>query len=78
MTFGKIVAGVVLVVVVALGVYLLDIDQTEEGSFPSVSIEEGSLPEYDAEVGDVDVGERDVTLPTLDVEPPGEDSGASN
>lgn len=80
MKLGAIIAGVVLVAAVAFGVYMVDIDQTEEGSLPTVSIEGGSLPEYDAEVGDIEVGERElsVTVPTIDVESPEEDNIASN
>ena len=80
MKIGAILAGVVLVAAVAFGVYMVDIDQTEEGAMPTVSIEGGNLPEYDAEVGDIEVGERDVTVtvPTIDVETPEEDAVASN
>lgn len=80
MKIGAILAGVVLVAAVAFGVYMVDIDQTGDGALPTVSIEGGNLPEYDAEVGDVDVGERDitVTVPTVDVESPEEDAVASN
>lgn len=80
MKIGAILAGVALVVAVAFGVYMVDIDQTEEGALPTVSIEGGNLPEYDAEVGDIEVGERDitVTVPTVDIESPEEDAVASN
>ncbi|MBO6885555.1 MAG: hypothetical protein JJ869_18545 [Marivita sp.] len=80
MKIGAILAGVVLVAAVVFGVYMVDIDQTEEGAMPTVSIEGGNLPEYDAEVGDIEVGERDVTVtvPTIDVESPEEDAVASN
>ena len=80
MKIGAILAGVALVAAVAFGVYMVDIDQTEEGALPTVSIEGGNLPEYDADVGDIEVGERDitVTVPTVDVESPEEDAVASN
>lgn len=80
MKTGAIIAGVVLVIAVAFGIYMVDIDQTEDGSLPTVSIEGGSMPEYDTEVGDIEVGEEDVTVtvPTVDVESPEEDSVASN
>ena len=80
MKIGAILAGVALVAAVAFGVYMVDIDQTEEGALPTVSIEGGNLPEYEAEVGDIDVGERDitVTVPTVDIESPEEDAVASN
>lgn len=80
MKIGAILAGVALVAAVAFGVYMVDIDQTEEGALPTVSIEGGNLPEYDADVGDIEVGERDitVTVPTVDIESPEEDAVASN
>ena len=80
MKVGAILAGVVLVAAVAFGVYMVDIDQTEEGALPTVSIEGGNLPEYETDVGDVEVGERDitVTVPTVEVESPEEDAVASN
>lgn len=82
------------VAVVAIGVfafYMVDIDQTQEGSMPdvNVSVEGGQLPKFDAEVGEVAVGEKDVTVdvpkvevtteketvsvPTLSVTPPNND-----
>ncbi|WP_416881319.1 hypothetical protein [Marivita sp.] len=80
MKIGAILASVALVAAVAFGVYMVDIDQTEEGALPTVSIEGGNLPEYEAEVGDIEVGERDitVTVPTVDIESPEEDAVASN
>lgn len=80
MKIGAILAGVAVVAAVAFGVYMVDIDQTEEGALPTVSIEGGNLPEYDADVGDIEVGERDitVTVPTVDIESPEEDAVASN
>lgn len=80
MKIGAILAGVALVAAVAFGVYMVDIDQTEEGALPTVSIEGGNLPEYEAEVDDIEVGERDitVTVPTVDIESPEEDAVASN
>ena len=81
MKTGAIIAGVVLVIAVAFGVYMVDIDQTEEAELPTVSVEGGNMPEYDTDVGDVEVGERDVTVtvPTVDVESPEEEAAdASN
>jgi hypothetical protein len=80
MKIGAILAGVAVVAAVAFGVYMVDIDQTEEGALPTVSIEGGNLPEYEADVGDIEVGERDitVTVPTVDVESPEEDAVVSN
>lgn len=65
--------------------YFVDIDQTEEAKLPDVdvTVEGGNLPEYKVETGSVDVGtkkttikvpevnmvEKEVTVPTVDVEP---------
>ena len=80
MKAGAIIAGVALVAAVAFGVYMVDIDQTEEAALPTVTVEGGNMPEFDADVGDVEVGERDVTVsvPTVDIESPEEDEIASS
>lgn len=71
-------AGAALAVVFAAAA--CDIDQTEEGELPEVSIEGGNMPEYDVDVADVDVGTTQDTLiierPTVDVDmPDDEDDG---
>lgn len=62
---------------IVLGVILVDVDQTEQGSLPDVDVSTtgGNLPEYDVETGDLDVGSEDVTVtvPTLEIETPEED-----
>lgn len=74
MKTGPILAVAVLaIIVIGVGVYMIDVDQTEEGALPEVTVESGNMPEYDTDVGDVEMGETDVTVPTLDVEPPEED-----
>ncbi len=54
----------------ALSLAACDVDQTEEGSMPEVSVEGGNLPEYDVEPVDVQVetGTTTVEVPTVDVE----------
>lgn len=51
--------------------------QTEEGEMPDVDVsaEGGNLPEYDVDAADVDVTteKREVTVPDVDVNMPGED-----
>ena len=55
-----------------------EVRQVEEGEMPSVDVdaEGGNMPEYDVDAPDVDVstGEKEITVPTLDVdvEPAGE------
>ena len=47
-----------------------DVDQTEEGDMPEVSVEGGNLPEYDVDAPEVDVdtGTTTVEVPTVDVD----------
>jgi hypothetical protein len=51
--------------------------QTEEGELPDVDVsaEGGKVPEYDVDAADVDVGteKKEVTVPDVDVNMPGED-----
>lgn len=85
-----IAAAVGITAVAAAAVYMIDIDQTQEGALPDVDIavEGGQLPEFDAEVGTVSLGEAQVevevpevkvitntetiTVPTLSVDAPGD------
>lgn len=51
--------------------------QTEEGELPDVDVsaEGGKIPEYDVDAADVDVKteKREVTVPDVDVNMPGEE-----
>ena len=85
MRLGYVLGAIVIALLVAFGIYLVDVDQTQEGELPDVdvSVEGGQLPEADTEVGDVDVGtdEVEVEVPTVDVESPEAEAveeGASN
>lgn len=75
MRIGAIIAAIVAVVVIGFGIYMIDIDQTQEAALPEVTVEGGQMPEFDAEVGDVDVVEKEVTVtvPEIEVTPPEED-----
>ena len=82
--------GTTIAAAVAAAVYMIDIDQTQEGALPDVdiSVEGGQLPEFDAEVGTVSLGETQVeveipegkvitntetiTVPTLSGDAPGD------
>ncbi len=79
MRTGAILAAVVAVIAIAFGIYMIDVDQTQEAKLPEVSVEGGQMPEFDAEVGDVDVTEEEVTVtvPKVEVNPP-EDEVAKN
>lgn len=87
-----IVGGVAAIAVIAFAVFMVDVDQTQEAALPDVDIdvEGGQLPEFDAEVGSISVGETDVevevpdveittntetvTVPTLNIEAPEDDT----
>lgn len=91
---GAIILGIVAIVAIAFGAYMIDFDVADEGALPdvSVNVEEGEMPEVEAETGtittdttteeievpdvdvDVDTQEKDVEVPTLDVNPPEDDS----
>ncbi|EBA08426.1 hypothetical protein [Sagittula stellata] len=75
MRTGAILAAVVAVIAIAFGIYMIDIDQTQEAQLPEVNVEGGQMPEFDAEVGDVAVTEEEVTVtvPKVEVTPPEEE-----
>lgn len=68
------VGGLVVAGLVAFGVYMIDIDQTQEAKLPDVDVkvEGGQAPKFDAKVGTVEVGEKTITVPTLEVKSPEE------
>lgn len=74
----SVIAVVIAAVAIGFGIYMVDIDQTEEASLPDVelSVEGGNLPEFDAEVGDIETGTEEVTLevPTIEIQSPEEDA----
>jgi hypothetical protein len=75
------IAAAVTVIAVALGVYMIDIDQTQQAQFPDVTIEGGQLPEFDAETGNISVTEEEmtVTVPNVEITPSEQDENfASN
>lgn len=79
---GVVIAAIVGVAAIAFAIFMIDVDMTDEASLPNVdvNVEGGDLPEFDAEVGDVDVGSKDVTVtvPTVDVVPPEDEQVAEN
>ncbi|APG47932.1 hypothetical protein [Phaeobacter porticola] len=66
-----IILGVVAVLAIVAGIYMIDVDQTEEASLPDVdvSVEGGNLPKFDAEVGSISITEETATVkvPEVDV-----------
>lgn len=75
---GIVIGVLAALAIVAFGIYMIDLDMTEEARLPDVdvSVEGGNLPEVEAEVGDIDVGSEEVTVtvPTVDVESPEEEA----
>jgi hypothetical protein len=82
---------ILLVVIAALvGGYFIDIEQTEEGSMPEVSVESGKMPDFDVTTGsvevekktvkipvpDVNIVEKEVTVPSVKIKLPSENQGA--
>ncbi|HVJ00425.1 MAG TPA: hypothetical protein VM657_15310 [Sphingomonas sp.] len=63
---------VVIAVVLLMAFGMLDIDQTRRGELPSVRIEGGQTPQFQADVGHVDVGteNRTIAVPTINVQKP--------
>ncbi len=82
MKAGTIIAIVVVIIAIVFGIYFIDVDQTEEGSLPDVdvSVEGGEMPEFDADVGDIETGTEEVTIevPTVDIQSPEEDAADEN
>lgn len=71
MRTGFAIAGAVVVAVVAAaGFYMIDVDQTQETRLPdvNVSVEEGQMPEFDAEVGSVSMTEEEVEVEVPEIE----------
>ncbi|UWQ32443.1 hypothetical protein K3555_18225 [Leisingera sp. M527] len=73
-----ILAAAAGILVLVFGIYMIDIDQTQDTRLPDVevSVEGGQLPEFDAEVGDIETGTKEVTVtvPTVDIQSPEEDA----
>ena len=59
---------IVLAIIAAFAFDLVNLDQTQEATLPEV--QGGQLPEFDADVADVDVGTTNTTVevPTVDVD----------
>ncbi|MGR3492882.1 MAG: hypothetical protein ACU0DW_12560 [Shimia sp.] len=70
MKTGTIIAAIAAVIAIALGIYLIDIDQTQQAELPEVNVEGGQLPEYDVETGEVVVGttETEVEVPDVNID----------
>lgn len=76
------IVALAVVAVTAFGIFFFDVEQTERASLPSVdvTVEGGSMPEYDVEAGDVELGSEEVTVtvPTIDVESAEEEAASGS
>lgn len=72
MRTGIVIAIAAIAVMGLAGAYMIDIDQTQGTELPEVSVEGGQLPEFDAELGDIEITEETVTVPGLEITPPSE------
>lgn len=65
-----IAAAVVAAVMVVGAIFLIDIDQTQEASLPDVelTVDGGQLPEFEANVGSIDLTTQEVTVEVPDIE----------
>lgn len=65
---------IILLLILAGGIAtgFIDLQRTQAGSLPHVSVKGGSLPQYEASVAKVEVGTRNETVqvPTVDVKKP--------
>ena len=67
-------AAIVAVAALAVGIYMVDRDQTQDVNLPDadMSAQGGIMPEHAAETGDIGVGHENaaVTGPTAEIERP--------
>lgn len=71
MKTGLVIAGAVAaIILVGAGVYMVDIDQTQEAALPEVevNVEAGQMPKFDAQVGSIQMTEEEVTVDVPKVE----------
>lgn len=70
MKTGTILAIAVAALIAIAGVYMIDIDQTEEAALPEVTVEGGNLPEFEADVGEIEITEETITVPGIEITAP--------
>lgn len=64
---GFIMVILLVVIAVLVGGYFIDIDQTEEGALPEVTVNSGKMPEFDVTTGSVEINKKTVKIPVPDV-----------
>jgi hypothetical protein len=62
---------------IAFGLVACDVEQTQEGEMPEVSVEGGQAPEYDVDAAELQVEPttEEVEVPSLDVDVEPADAG---
>lgn len=73
MRTGFVIAIAAAAILAVGAAYMIDIDQTEEGALPEIAIEGGQMPEFEAEMGEIEITEETVTVPSLEITPPDAD-----
>ena len=65
-----LLAVVALLLIVGIATGFINIGQTQEGRLPKIEAKGGQLPEFDADVGDIDVGTKNTTVevPVIDID----------
>lgn len=72
----RMIGGLLLIVLLFLAAGIatgfINLQRTQQGSLPEVSVKGGQLPKYEANVAKVQVGTRNETVevPTVDVKKP--------
>ncbi|MGN6622206.1 MAG: hypothetical protein ACTHKR_14245 [Sphingomonas sp.] len=63
---------VVVIVVILMAFGFINIDQTRQAQLPSVTVQGGQAPAFQADVGSVDVGteNKTVAVPHVDINKP--------
>lgn len=70
---GRVLGSIVLLVVIVFGIAwafgFVNLQQTRDAQLPSVSVQGGQMPKFDADVAKVDVGTKveNVSVPRVDV-----------
>ncbi|WHO40055.1 hypothetical protein PMI04_005535 [Sphingobium sp. AP49] len=72
----RFIGGLLLIALIVIGAGIatgfIDLQKTQDGRLPEVSVQKGALPKYEANVAKVEVGSRNETVevPTVDVKKP--------
>ena len=66
-SFIFLVGAITIAAIAAFTVYMIDVEEVQEARLPNVTVEGGQLPKYNVETGKVEVTEKEVTVPDVDV-----------